>query len=69
MIRIVSLAVLAGGVVLLVMGNNASNSIGSEVSKLFTGNPSDRATTLIVAGVVLTVLGLGGLVFGGKGKR
>lgn len=69
MIRIVSFAVLAGGLVLLFMGYDASRSLGSEVSKLFTGNPSDRATMFIVAGVVLTALGLGGVVFGAKGKR
>lgn len=68
MIRIVSLAVLAGGIVLLVMGVNAGNSFGSEVSKVFTGNPSDRAMTLMIAGVVVTVLGIGGLAFGAKRK-
>lgn len=68
MIRVISLAVLAGGVVLLVMGLNASNSFGSEVSRVFTGSPTDRTMTLIVAGVVLCVGGLAGFALGMKKK-
>ncbi len=66
MIRIVALAALAGGIVLLVMGLNASNSFGSDVSRLFTGSPTDRAVWMMTAGAVLTAGGVGGLLFGGK---
>jgi hypothetical protein len=69
MIRVLSLAVLAGGIVLLVMGINASNSFSSDVSRFITGNPSDRAMYLIGSGVVLAVGGLAGFAFGGGKKR
>ena len=69
MIKAISLAVLAGGIVLLVMGLNASHSFGSDVSRLFTGSPTDRAVWMITAGVVLTVGGVAGFAFGSKKGR
>ena len=36
--KIVSLILLVGGVVLIVVGINATNSFGSDVSKFFTGS-------------------------------
>ena len=69
MIRALALAALAGGIVLLVMGINASNSFGSDVSRLFTGSPSDRAVWMITAGVVLTVGGVAGFAVGSKKGR
>lgn len=66
MIKAVSLAVLAGGIVLLVMGLNASNSFGSDVSRFFTGNPTDRAVWMITGGVVLTIGGIAGFAVGSK---
>ncbi len=69
MIKAISLAVLAGGIVLLVMGLNASHSFGSDMSRLFTGSPTDRAVWMITAGVVLTVGGVAGFAFGSKKGR
>lgn len=69
MIKAVSLAVLAGGVVLLVLGINASNSFGSDVSRFFTGSPSDRAVWMITAGVAMTIGGIAGFAFGSKKGR
>ena len=66
MIRVAALAVLAGGIVLLVMGMEARNSFHSDVSRLLTGSSSDRAVWMLTAGVVMTVLGAGGLAFGSK---
>ena len=66
MIRILSFAILAGGIVLLVMGLNESNSFGSQVKEIFTGSPTDRSMTMIVAGVMMTIGGLAGIVFGGR---
>ena len=61
-----SLALLAGGIVLIVFGVNASNSIGSDVSRLFTGSPTDKAMWLLVGGAVAAVAGLVGLLRGSK---
>jgi hypothetical protein len=57
--RIVSLALLAGGIVLLVFGITATDSFGSDVSRFFTGSPTDKAIWMLIGGVVATVVGLG----------
>ena len=57
--RIVSLALLVGGVVLLVFGITATDSFGSDVSRFFTGSPTDKAVWMLIGGAVATVVGLG----------
>ena len=57
MIRILALALLAGGIALTVFGYNASHSVGSEVSRVFTGNPTDRSMGMIIGGVAMIVAG------------
>ena len=61
-----SYALLAGGIVLIIFGVNASNSFGSDVSRLFTGSPTDKAMWMLVGGVVAAVVGLVGLMRGSK---
>lgn len=68
MIRAIALGILAGGIALTVYGINASRSFGSEVSKVFTGNPTDHAMWLIIGGVAMLVAGVAGLIAGGKLK-
>jgi divalent metal cation (Fe/Co/Zn/Cd) transporter len=57
--RIVSLALLVGGVVLLVFGITATESFNSDVSRFFTGSPTDKAVWMLIGGAVATVVGLG----------
>lgn len=47
------------GVILLILGVQASNSFASDVSRLFTGNPTDRSVWLIIGGVVAILVGAG----------
>jgi hypothetical protein len=54
----VSLALLIGGVTLMIYGINATNSFGSEVSRFFTGSPTDKAVWLLIGGAVAAVIGL-----------
>ena len=61
-----SFALLAGGIVLVIFGVNASNSFGSDVSRFFTGSPTDKAIWMMVGGVVAAVAGLVGLMRGSK---
>jgi hypothetical protein len=56
--RIVSLALLAGGIALIVIGINATNSFGSDVSRFFTGAPTDKAVWMLMGGIVAAVVGL-----------
>jgi hypothetical protein len=64
--NIVGLAIIALGVVLLIFGFNESQSFGSEVSRVFTGNPTDRSMWLIVGGAVAVI---GGLAMAIRGRR
>ena len=62
----VSLALLAGGIVLLILGINANDSTSSDISRFFTGSGTDKSTWMLVGGVIATILGLGGLMRGSK---
>lgn len=64
--RPISLALLIGGIVLLVYGFAASDSIGSEFSRFFTGSPTDKTMWLLVGGAVVTVVGAVGFLRGSK---
>ncbi len=61
--KILGLAFLAVGVVLLVMGFTAADSLGSQFSRFFTGNPTDKSVWLILGGIVAVILGGGGLLY------
>ena len=54
---IVGIALLVVGVVLIIFGMQASASLGSRLSELFTGTPSDRTIWLLVLGVVAAIVG------------
>jgi multisubunit Na+/H+ antiporter MnhB subunit len=56
--NIVGLAIFALGVVLLIFGFNESHSFSSDVSRAFTGNPTDRSMWLIVGGAAAVIVGL-----------
>jgi uncharacterized protein DUF3185 len=56
--NIVGLAIFALGVVLLIFGFNESHSFSSDVSRFFTGNPTDRSMWMIVGGIAAVVVGL-----------
>jgi hypothetical protein len=64
--KAISLAFLAGGVLLLILGISASKSLGSDISRFFTGSPTDKAVWMLIGGVVLSIIGLAGLLRGSK---
>jgi len=64
--RIVSLALLVGGVVLIIVGVNATNSFSSDVSRFFTGSPTDKAVWMLLGGIVATIVGLTMTLRGGR---
>ena len=64
--KIVSMAVLAVGAILLVIGISATNSFGSDVSRFFTGSPTDKSVWLLLGGVVALGIGAMGLFRGSK---
>ena len=65
--KIVSLALLVGGVVLIVIGINAMNSFSSDLSRFFTGSPTDKAVWMLIGGILAAVVGLAGTFRGSKG--
>ncbi|MGF6442933.1 DUF3185 family protein [Paraburkholderia youngii] len=66
MAKAISIALIVGGILLLYFGGQAFNSVSSDVSRFFTGSPSNKAIVLIVAGVVATLAGLTGIAMSGR---
>ena len=64
--RLFSLTLLIVGIILIIYGLNASNSIGSSFSRLFTGEPTDRSTWLLISGTLAVALGATGLIRGSR---
>ena len=60
--RIPALAILIIGIVLLILGISASDSIGSDISEIFSGAPSDKSIWLLVLGLLGTVTGAIGML-------
>ena len=62
----ISLALLVGGIVLIIYGASASDSLGSSFSRFFTGNPTDKTMWLLIGGIVAAVAGLAGMLRSSK---
>jgi len=58
--KAVSIALLAGGIVLIVIGVNATKSFSSDVSRFFTGSPTDKAVWMLIGGIAAAAIGLFG---------
>jgi hypothetical protein len=56
--KILPLALLTAGVLLIVFGVAATDSFSSDVSRFFTGSPTDKAVWMLLGGTVATVAGL-----------
>ena len=63
--RTLSIALLVVGCVLIAFGISASQSFSSDVSRFFTGGPTDKTMWLLIGGVVAAIIGLGGMLRGG----
>ncbi len=58
----ISVVLLVVGVILLVSGFNAYHSASSDVSRFFTGAPTDKALWLLIGGLFAGIVGFSGLV-------
>lgn len=65
--KAVSIALLVGGAILMIIGISATNSFSSDVSRFFTGSPTDKAVWMLVGGAVAVIVGLTGALRGSKG--
>lgn len=61
-----AVALIAAGVVLVIWGVSASDSFTSDISRLFSGVLTDRATWLWIGGVAAVLVGMSGLL---RGRR
>ncbi|MCC5808224.1 MAG: DUF3185 family protein [Opitutales bacterium] len=66
--RIIGLALVIVGIILLYYGYQEGESLASTVKETITGSPTDRSLTLVIAGIVCACLGAG-LVFTGGRRR
>jgi len=62
--KLISLAILAGGIALVVFGVAATESFSSDISRFFTGSPTNKAIWMLVGGIIAIVIGLFGLLIG-----
>jgi len=65
---ILGIAAVAVGIVLLVMGLNATESFGEKVTEGITGRYSDKTTWFIIGGIAAIVIGAGVAFVGGRLK-
>lgn len=56
--RMIGIVLVVVGVVLFIMGLNASDSVADRFSKFFTGHFTDTTVWYLVGGVISTVAGL-----------
>jgi len=53
----IGIALLVVGIALIGYGLNASDSVGSEVSRVVTGTPTDKSMWLLLGGTAATIVG------------
>jgi hypothetical protein len=56
--KLLSLALLVGGVVLILIGISATNPFSSDVSRFFNGAPTDKAIWMFIIGIPAALIGL-----------
>jgi uncharacterized membrane protein HdeD (DUF308 family) len=57
--KVIGIALLIGGIIALVYGLKAKDSIESQLTRTFTGSPSNNAKWLLIGGAVASVAGVG----------
>ena len=60
--KAIFIALLVGGIILIIFGMNARDSLSSDVSRVFTGAPTNKAIFMLVGGAVAAVIGLIGIL-------
>jgi Protein of unknown function (DUF3185) len=56
--KALGIGLLVAGIVLAVFGISASESFGSDVSRFFTGTPTDKSMWMLIGGIAAVVVGL-----------
>jgi Protein of unknown function (DUF3185) len=66
--RLLGVVLLVVGVIVLIIGMNASHSVADQVSETFTGRFTDVTTWYIVGGIGAALMGLLMVLFGMRGR-
>jgi hypothetical protein len=53
----IGIALLAVGIILIIYGISASDSVSSDVSRTFTGAPTDKTLWLLLGGSAAAIIG------------
>ena len=56
--KLVAMALLVGGIVLVILGFNATHAFASDVSRFFTGSPTDKAVWMLIGGILAALVGV-----------
>jgi len=64
--KLISIALLVGGIVLIILGTQATKSFSSDVSRFFTGSPTDKAIWMLICGIIAAIIGLTGTLRSSK---
>jgi len=64
--KAICLGLIVVGIVLIIFGISASDSVSSDFSRLFTGNPTDETIWLLVGGIAASAIGAIGMLRGSK---
>lgn len=56
--KLIPIVLLVGGVVLVIFGIQAMDSFSSDVSRFFTGSPTNKAVWMLLGGAAAAALGL-----------
>ena len=67
--RIIGVVLLVVGVILFIVGLNASHSMADRISETFTGRFTEGTTWYIIGGIASALLGLLLVLFGGRGMN
>ncbi len=57
--KIIGLAILVAGAILLYFGYTEYNSTASQLTEAVTGNPTDNTIWFLVGGAVAVIVGIG----------
>jgi hypothetical protein len=57
MYKAIGLALLAGGIALIIYGIDASNSTSSSISRTFNGTPTNKTLWLLIGGIASAICG------------
>jgi hypothetical protein len=64
--KLLSVALMVIGASLIVYGAIAMDSFSSDLSRLFTGAPTEKSMWMFIGGIILALAGLSGVTFFGS---